>query len=381
MRIVATLMVRDEVDIVAAMLEHHLDQGIDLVVATDNGSTDGTADVLRAYAELGVVELFHDPVHRKQQGETVTRMARRAASVHGADWVVNADADEFFVPVDRTTTLRACLEDTPVEVGSFTVPVVNLVGPPAENGSGIDRLTWRDLRDEDQLQDVGIHAQPTPNAVHRGDPGVTVSQGNHFVSVPSRGEPPVGARIEVLHLPWRSWRQFEQKVVHAGRAYEANPDLRPSRNHHGMWDYRRHAGGRLREAFLMRQPTAEQLTSGSFLHDPWLREHLHELEARALLPQHLRPVLEPVDELVAPEEHARALAVGRKLLALERELRREQQRADEAEARARAASSRARRLRRRMDELEATRARPLVSRLRGAVLAERRAPTRAEGRE
>ena len=254
MKLVMTVMVRDEIDIIAAMLEHHLAQGVDLIIATDNGSVDGTAEVLQRYADLGVLELHHDPVFRKQQHAVVTGMARWASTEHGADWVLNADADEFWVPVDKALTLHRALEGIPLALNAFTAPVTNLVGPPAMRGSGIDRLLWRDHRSQVQLNDVGIFAQPTSDAVHRGDPNVVVAQGNHFVSLESTGQPDPAYALEVLHLPWRSWSQLEQKVVHAGRAYEANPNLKPSKNHHGMADYRRYQAGRLEYAFLLRQP-------------------------------------------------------------------------------------------------------------------------------
>ena len=123
MKLVVTVMVRDEVDIIAAMVEHHLAQGADLIIATDNGSVDGTAEVLQRYADLGVLELHHDPVFRKQQHAVVTGMARRACTEHGADWVINADADEFWVPCDRRLTLRSALEAIPLSLAAFTVPV------------------------------------------------------------------------------------------------------------------------------------------------------------------------------------------------------------------------------------------------------------------
>jgi hypothetical protein len=324
MKFVVTVMVRDEVDIMAAMVEHHLDQGADLIIATDNGSVDGTTEVLQRYADLGVLELHHDPVFRKQQHAVVTRMARRAAAEYDADWVINADADEFWVPCDKSLTLRSALEAIPVALDAFTVPVTNLVGPPARRGSGVDRLLWRDRRTSEQLQAVGIFAQPTDDAVHRGDPAIEVSQGNHFVSLTSTGQPDPAFELEVLHLPWRSWLQYERRVINSGRSYEANPTLRPSKNHHGMADYRRHLAGRLTYAFLVRLPSEKELvgdeSDGAFVYDTWLRDHLHSLADRALLPDLLARSLDASqDESFDPDEHERGATLGRLFVALERE--------------------------------------------------------------
>jgi glycosyl transferase family 2 len=324
MKLIVTVMVRDEVDIVALMVEHHLAQGADLIIATDNGSVDGTTEVLQRYADLGVLELHHDPVFRKQQFAVVTRMARRASTEHGADWVINADADEFWVPRDRSRTLREALEATPTSLATFTVPVTNLVGPPAIRGSGVDRLLWRDVRSPDQLQAVGIFAQPTPDSIHRGDPAVEVSQGNHYVSLTSNGEPDDAFALEVLHLPWRSWLQYERRVLNTGRSYEANPELQPSKNHHGMADYRRHLAGRLRYTYLLRLPLEKDLVDGAadggFVYDAWLRDHLHALADHALIPDLVAGCLDAsLDERIDPVEHERDANVGRLIVDLERE--------------------------------------------------------------
>lgn len=334
MKFVVTVMVRDEIDIIAAMIEHTLAQEPDLVMVTDNGSVDGTAETLQRYADAGLIELHHDPVHRKQQGSVVTSMARRARTEYAADWVVNADADEFWVPRDKSLTLRSALEKIPLSLNAFTVPVTNLVGRPAQRGSGLSRLLWRDLRTDEQLQDIGIFAQPTPNAVHRGEPDVVVAQGNHFVNIESNGQPDDAISLEVLHLPWRSWSQFEQKVLHAGRAYEQNPELRPSKNHHGMNDYKRALAGRLLPAFLLRQPSLKELhdgeTQGWFRRDDWLHEHLSELRSRAHCPDLLEPLLDDTDDEPFDEEFVVSqAALGRQFLELERERDAERTRADE----------------------------------------------------
>lgn len=306
MRIIGTLMVRDEVDIVAAMVEHHLDQGIDTLIVTDNASVDGTREVLESYAETGLVELHEDTEHRKQQRDVVTRMARRARTRFRADWVLNLDADEFLVAQDHSLTVRQALERTPLYLNAFTVPVVNLIGPAGWSGSGLSRLVWRDQRSDSELRAIGLHAQPTPNAVHRGESDIVVQQGNHFTSMSSNGQPDPAVALEVLHLPWRSWTQFEGKVVNAGRGYEASPDLKPSPNHHGMADYRRWKEGTLEASYLARSPDLDELqageAAGSFRHDPWLLEHLTALQPTGLRPELLAAVLRSDVEAEVPAD-------------------------------------------------------------------------------
>ena len=258
-----TLMVRDEADIVGAMLTHHRAQGVDHVVVTDNASVDGTLPILEDFERQGFVTLWHDPEHRKQQFKVVTRMARYAATELGADWVLNADADEFWVPArGGAATLRDALAAIPADVDVFGVPVVNLTGAPAVAGSGLDRLVLRDERPAETLRTSGIPFHPTPNAVHRGHPEVSVAQGNHRAEAPGFADSGLREGIEVLHLPWRSWRQYEYKVRVSGEAYLANPTLAPSPRHHGMLDFRRLREGWLDAAYAAKHPDAEEVEAG-----------------------------------------------------------------------------------------------------------------------
>ena len=50
MRLVTTILVRDEIDIIRQHIEFHLRRGVDFVIATDNGSRDGTWEVLAEFA-------------------------------------------------------------------------------------------------------------------------------------------------------------------------------------------------------------------------------------------------------------------------------------------------------------------------------------------
>ncbi|MDQ0895404.1 glycosyltransferase family 2 protein [Agromyces ramosus] len=271
-----TLMVRDEADIVGAMLAHHRAQGIDHVIVTDNASVDNTLEVLESFERDGFVTIWHDPEHRKEQWRAVTRMARHAATELGADWVLNADADEFWVAREGFGTVRDALGRIPDDVSIFAVPVVNLTGSPARVGSGLRRLTLRDQRDPETVRTSGIPFHPTPNAVHRGSSEVSVAQGNHRAEVPGWSDSGPRDEIEVLHLPWRSWRQYEYKVRVSGEAYLSNPTLAPSPRHHGMLDFRRLNEGWLEDAYVAKHPSpaevAAGLADGSFREDVRLKE-------------------------------------------------------------------------------------------------------------
>ena len=66
-RIVLITMPFDQVDIVEDFLDWHLDLGVDLILALDGGSTDGTRDVLERYAENQTGGLVRAPRARHDQ--------------------------------------------------------------------------------------------------------------------------------------------------------------------------------------------------------------------------------------------------------------------------------------------------------------------------
>ena len=73
MRIVLTLLVRDEADILDAHLAYHLSAGVDFVIATDHRSQDGTTDILESYARGGA------PPNRRGGRNTRGRVPGRRA--------------------------------------------------------------------------------------------------------------------------------------------------------------------------------------------------------------------------------------------------------------------------------------------------------------
>jgi len=86
-RLVMALKVRDEGDVLEANLRYHHALGVDAFIVTDNGSTDETPEILARYAEAGLAQVIDAPGtdYREEGAAWLTRMARLAATEHGAD--------------------------------------------------------------------------------------------------------------------------------------------------------------------------------------------------------------------------------------------------------------------------------------------------------
>jgi hypothetical protein len=219
MKLVMTLLVRDEADIVDEQIAFHLDAGVDLVVATDNRSEDGTTEILERYAREGQLHLIREPGDDLRQSEWVTRMARLAATDFGADWVLNTDADEFWWPPPGGD-FRALFSAVPERFGVVRGAWRNFVPRPDDGRFFAERMTAR-------LTTPSFHPHPLSThfkSAHRGVPDVRVGRGNHEAFgaglVPVRGWYP----IEILHFPVRSLEHCLRKYVTQFVALERNAE-------------------------------------------------------------------------------------------------------------------------------------------------------------
>ena len=155
MRVVMTLLVRDEEDILERMLQYHFALGVAFVIATDHRSVDSTPEILAAFEQEGRLRVLRETSQEVRQAEWVTEMARLAATEHGADWVINADADEFWWP--RYASLHETLQAVPPRFGVLRGLWRHFVPRPAPPDDFAERMTVRtvptaDLDDPFQAQ-------------------------------------------------------------------------------------------------------------------------------------------------------------------------------------------------------------------------------------
>ena len=216
MKLVLTVLARDEADVIDAQIAFHLNAGVDFVIATDNASQDGTADILESYARDGHLHVIDEPTEGLRQGEWVTRMARLAATDFGADWVINSDADEFWWP--RGPSLKDIFAAVPARYGIVQAFWRSFVPRPDDDRSFEERMTVR-LSQQAPINDPTSFYRPVIKVAHRADPQVVVGRGNHSL-VGSRFLPlRTWFPVEVLHFPLRSRAQWTRKVELQGEAF------------------------------------------------------------------------------------------------------------------------------------------------------------------
>ena len=191
---------RNEADIIGVTVAQMLTQ-VDHVIVEDNGSTDGTLDIL---AHLGV-EVLHDPNFAHNQSARTSALAAYAAHERGAAIVVPFDADEFFYsPFGRIADVLA---EHP-QGSIFTARLYDHVATGADPAEGdpVARMGWR--RRE---------ATPLVKVALRPYPRVTIHEGNHGADFGATADNLLVAR----HYPLRSAEQMIRKARHGAAALAA----------------------------------------------------------------------------------------------------------------------------------------------------------------
>lgn len=97
-RLSMNLLVKNEVDIIADNIKAHSKLGVDCFVVMDNGSDDGTREVLDELKDQYELLIIDRPVTDYQQSNWKTEMAFVSRDKLKADWSIANDADEFWIP-------------------------------------------------------------------------------------------------------------------------------------------------------------------------------------------------------------------------------------------------------------------------------------------
>lgn len=207
MRVVAIGMVRNEIDIVEAFVRHALAM-VDQLVLLDNGSHDGTLDVLHSLQREGLaLEVIEDSELGKRQAERTTRLMREyAIAKHGADWVVPIDADEFLIAGPDGFIPPETPADRPI-----LIPWRSYV--PEATDDAAERNPVLRIRHRLRTEGWPWVKVMVPRSL-AGIPGAQLSEGNHSFQIGDAEVKSVPCPGSFLgHFPIRGPGQYLAKVA------------------------------------------------------------------------------------------------------------------------------------------------------------------------
>jgi hypothetical protein len=217
MKLVAVSRVKNEVDIIESFVRHNAGY-FDKLIILDDGSTDGTVDVLKSLRAAGLpLVLLQEGAVGYEQSYYMTKLLRLAVSQFGADWVAPLDADEF-LELQGLMTLDELLARQ--EPSLITLAWSNFVWKPEYKESlelnPVLRMRFR-LPPRPDMMKVLVPA-------HLVDENVRLQQGNHGLI---RGEEVFPAHpltsLGICHFPIRNLVQYASKVVVGYLQYSALP--------------------------------------------------------------------------------------------------------------------------------------------------------------
>lgn len=266
MIVAAVAMVKDEADIIVATV-CNMTRQVDHVLVADNGSTDGTLQILYELEQKhGNVTVVHDYEPAYMQSQKMTGLAHQAHNLFDADWVVPFDADEYWY--SNTGSIRGVLNDVGdlacVEAQLFDHVATGYDPPDTEP---VTRMVWRRAA-----------PLPMPKVACRWRPNLTIHQGNHGVDYDGI-VPRSALLLNVRHFPYRTVDQFLRKVRNGAAAYRSAGDLLPptAGAHWRQWgqildDQGEDAVAEIFRTWYWRDNPTQPITSGGELQPPLIKD-------------------------------------------------------------------------------------------------------------
>lgn len=231
-RLIMTLLVKNEEDILEENLCFHKLMGVDAFIITNNNSTDKTSLIIDKYKKKGwVVEVINEPAINYEQKAWVDCMVWKAKEIFKADWIINADADEFWY--SPTGNLKDELRNASANVLCCKVKSMY----PDENKPFYEwQWAVKPILHPEKytLSKYSLFEHQNSKVIHRANGYLQISMGNHKVSMfPYKIKP---SNVCVYHYNIRGKLHFLTKMVNGGKQLEKHKGKHGGRHWRYFYD-------------------------------------------------------------------------------------------------------------------------------------------------
>ncbi len=216
LKLAMTLLVKDEENLIEQNIRFHRAMGVDVFIVTLHNSTDNTLDIINKLKAEGlpiVTVIANEKGYL--QAKRVDKMIKTAKKVYKADWVINADADEFYYSKDLNLKKSIAKYDIANVIrleSTFSFPAGNgnrLLSPYFITNSIPD--FWYKLYPNLPKDGRYTGVNSCPKVIHKTKSYIRIHVGNHDVSMRFKKILPA-SDIILFHFSDGNYNDYEAKV-------------------------------------------------------------------------------------------------------------------------------------------------------------------------
>lgn len=216
-----TLIAKNEEKIIEKQIRFHKAMGVDAFIVTSHNSTDKTNEILEKLKADGLVlEILYKNSQSHQHHIWVNDMINIAKKKYNADWIINADADEFYyskhlnLKVDIVEAIKAGLNNLWVD-STFLFPTDEedylrdshyFVVKPFQSFEA-KNLGIKD----DKNFEIFIGSQGCTKVIHNTKDFESITDGNHSVKMHNQKQF-LASNVVLYHYHIRNYKGYEEKV-------------------------------------------------------------------------------------------------------------------------------------------------------------------------
>ncbi|MRJ06627.1 MAG: glycosyltransferase family 2 protein [Epsilonproteobacteria bacterium] len=241
-KITMVILVKNEEDIIGENIQFHFHLGVDNFVIMDNNSDDKTKEIINSLKKRIPITLIEEKAPYAQS-KFMTQLNKIAQRKYNPDWIINSDADEFWVP-QQGSSLKEVLN---FKGGVLKVPRSNMI-----LYQGLNRWKESEYRVANQifyrenleggniiLGTIGRKVIVNPHGY------IKTNSGNHSAEHIAFWRKREFSKIHIYHYPIRSYQQFERSIINRVKLLKIGAKMG---SHYKKWA-KLYEEGKLKEEF------------------------------------------------------------------------------------------------------------------------------------
>ena len=220
-KLIMTLLVKNEENIIETNIRFHAAMGVDGFIVTSQNSTDKTNDILEKLKKEGLVlDIIYTSEKQFLQTKFVKNMINIATNKYKADWIINADADEFYY--SKSLNLKKSILKDTLNIANVLIVDSIMLYPDDKydylNSTMFVTCPFTKFRAEmlgissksEFMPFIG--SQGCTKVIHSTKGNPNPSMGNHDIKIRNK-KMLESSDIQLFHYNIRNFKQYEEKVI------------------------------------------------------------------------------------------------------------------------------------------------------------------------